>query len=206
MTILNNDRVKLGAVSGMLGPILFITIFTVEGWLRSGYEPLRMYVSELSLGPRGWIQIINFIIYGVLFLLFAFSVFIKFKKISRTGPILLMIIGISILIAGIFVVDPVTTLANQMTLHGKLHSLVSAVIFSLWPISCFVFSRQFQRYSNWQSLYYWSLLAGIITALGAIFLSISNFFNPWFGLIQRITIITYLSWQFSFATKLFKKN
>jgi hypothetical protein len=41
----------------MIGPALFVLVFTLEGWLRPGYDPLAMYVSALSLGPSGWIQI-----------------------------------------------------------------------------------------------------------------------------------------------------
>ena len=38
----------------MIGPALFVSIFTIEGWLRPGYSACSMFVSELSLGPRGW--------------------------------------------------------------------------------------------------------------------------------------------------------
>jgi len=57
------ERVKMGKVNlkqrrmtagaGMLGPALFVGVFTLEGWLRPGYAPKAMYISALSLGPRG---------------------------------------------------------------------------------------------------------------------------------------------------------
>ena len=46
----------------MIGPALFVVTFTIEGCLRPGYRAREMFVSELSLGPRGWIQIANFIV------------------------------------------------------------------------------------------------------------------------------------------------
>ena len=62
---------QLAAWAGIIGTTLFVAIFTLEGWYRPGYEPLKIYVSALSLGPRGGIQILNFILFGVL--LFVFS-------------------------------------------------------------------------------------------------------------------------------------
>ena len=50
------------ARAGLLAPILFVTVFTIAGLLRQGYDPLSTYVSELALGSGGWIQMLNFII------------------------------------------------------------------------------------------------------------------------------------------------
>ncbi len=81
--------------AGMIGPAFFVTVFTVEGWLRPGYEPLKTYVSALSLGPRGWIQIANFILFGGLLFLFTRGVAAEFPKgkASRSGLTLLTIIA-----------------------------------------------------------------------------------------------------------------
>src|SRR5688572_20204514 len=114
------DRRRLAAWAGMIGSILFVATFTLEGWLRPGYQPARMFVSELALGPRGWIQAVNFVVFGVLFLVFAWGVAAAFPdgKASRAGPILLMIIGASFLASGFFVMDPVATPPDQTSLHG----------------------------------------------------------------------------------------
>ena len=58
----------------MIAPVLFVAVFTIEGSLRVGYDPISSYVSELSLGPRGWIQIANFVVFGALVLVFASGV------------------------------------------------------------------------------------------------------------------------------------
>src|SRR5262249_37750539 len=89
------DSRTLAAWAGMIGPALFVTVFTLEGWLRTGYDPLSMYISELSLGPRGWIQIANFIVLGTLLLLFVRGVADEFRegKASSIGPVLLTIIS-----------------------------------------------------------------------------------------------------------------
>ncbi len=57
--------------AGMIGPVHIVSIFIIEGRLRVGYNSLAMYVSALSLGPSGWVQILNFVIFGLLLLAFA---------------------------------------------------------------------------------------------------------------------------------------
>jgi uncharacterized protein DUF998 len=204
------DRNRAAAWAGMVGPTLFAAIFTIEGWLRPGYQARGMFVSELALGPRGWIQVANFIVFGVLFLLFTRGVAAEFHdgKASRVGPVLLTIIGISFLASGPFVMDPVTTPPDQMSWHGKLHmNLFGALVFSLSPVSCFVFIRRFREDPKWRSLQWWTLAAGTITAAVLIVMAVGptqppaapNVFNQWRGLIQRTFIVTYLSWIFTFA-------
>jgi|SRR5208282_1995904 len=210
LTKTTTDRRQLAAWAGMIGPALFVATFTLEGWFRPGYESRGMFVSELALGPGGWIQIVNFVVFGALFLVFTRGVAAEFQdgKASRIGPILLTIIGVSFLASGIFVMDPVTTPLDQMSWHGKLHTnLFGALVFSLSPISCFVFLRRFHEDPKWRSLQWWTLAAGMITAAAVVVMSVGparppaapNAFNEWIGLIQRTFIVTYLSWQFTFA-------
>jgi hypothetical protein len=210
------DRRQLAAWAGMIGPTLFVAIFTLEGWLRPGYDPLGMFVSELSLGPRGWIQIVNFVVFGVLFFVFTRGVAAEFQegKASRAGPILLTIIAISFLVSGPFVMDPVTIPPDQMSWHGKLHSFFGALVFSLSPVSCFVFLHRFREDPKWRSLQWWTLAAGTIIAASVVVMSIGptqppaapNVFNEWVGVIQRTAIVTYLSWLFTFALGLRRRS
>ena len=202
---------KLATWAGMIGSALFVAVFMVEGWLRPGYNPLSMYVSELSLGPRGWIQIVNFILWGLLFLIFTRGVANEFKdgKASKAGPILFTIIALSFLISGPLVTDP-ATIFMQMSLHGKLHGIFGALVFSLAPVSCFVFYRRFRDDSKWQNLSRWTLTACVIIVMSVVLMKVgqisSNPVNAWVGLIQRIALITYLSWIFTFALALYRNS
>jgi len=208
MRKLTKGQRQLAVWAGIIGPLLFVAIFMLEGWLRPGYEPLKMYVSALSLGPRGWIQMFNFIIFGVLLLVFTRGVAAEFKsgKASRGGFILLTIIAILFLISGPFVMDPTGTPLNQVTVHGTIHGLAGGIVFILMPISCFVFLRRFREDAKWQSLQWWTLVLGIIIAAAVILLTVStklpdiqNVFIDWLGLIQRTIIVPYMLWLFIFA-------
>jgi hypothetical protein len=175
-----------------------------------------MFVSELSLGPRGWIQIVNFIVFGVLFLLFTRGVAAEFKegKGSKAGPILLTIIGVSLLVSGPFVMDPASTPRSEWSWHGTLHQLFGGFVFSLSPLSCFVFLRRFWQDPKWQRLRWWTLTVGIVTLTAVVVMRVGptlpagppNTFNAWIGFIQRMILIPYLAWIFTFAVALHRRT
>jgi hypothetical protein len=48
------------ALAGVVGPILFIALFTLAGLLRPGYSAIRDAISDLGIGPNAWIQNANF--------------------------------------------------------------------------------------------------------------------------------------------------
>jgi hypothetical protein len=156
----------LAAWSGMIGAALFVAVFLVEGWIRPGYRPLAEYVSALSLGGRGWIQIFNFVIFGALLFGFTRAVAAEFPsgKASRWGLILLTIIAIGYFFSGPFVMDPAGTPLAEATFHGTLHGILGAIVFLLMPITIFVFWRRFRSDPKWQFLQGWTLVLGILCA------------------------------------------
>ena len=211
----NSNRRVLAGWAGMIGSALFVTVFTIEGWLRPSYDWRNTFISELSIGPRGWVQIFNFIILGVLFLIFTWGIAAEFRdgKASKWGPILLAIIGFSFLVSGPLVTDVAGTPRDQMSLQGIFHGIFGAFVFSLSPVSVFVFWRRFREDPNWKHLQGRTLIAGIITTVALIIFTASakqpiqpNVFTPWNGLIQRMVIVPYLIWIFTFAFALRNKG
>jgi hypothetical membrane protein len=193
-------------LAGMLGPALFIATFTIEGLLRPGYDPRRMFVSELALGPRGWVQALNFWVLGLLLLAFSIGVAAELSRprdlASRAGPILLGIISICLFLSGFFATDPIGTPREQMSLTGRLHSLLGALVFSLAPVTCFVFWARFREHAAWHRFARWTLLAGIVTTVSVVGLSVGP--AGVMGLIQRTHLVTFLTWIFTFAWRLYQ--
>jgi uncharacterized membrane protein len=66
---------------GVIGPLLFILVFLIEGATRPGYSAWRTDVSYLALSNQGWEQIANFIVCGSLCIAFA----VGLRRIWRTG-------------------------------------------------------------------------------------------------------------------------
>lgn len=207
---------RLGAWAGIVGPIIFVVIFTVEGCLRPGYEPTAMFVSALSLGSLGWIQILNFVVVGLSFLAFARGMAAQFSTgtASRAAPILFAIIGLSLVGSGPFVMDPAGTPFPDMSLHGQVHQLLGALVFLLGPASSFVLFRRFRVEPGWRALGRWSLAAGITMAAAVVLLKLAtlpapsspNALSAWVGLIQRVAIVTLMSWVASVGVSMLRRS
>jgi Protein of unknown function (DUF998) len=209
------NRHQISSLAGMIGPTLFVGVFTIEGWLRPSYHSQEMYVSALSLGLRGWIQITNFVIFGILYLMFTCGVATEFQngKASKAGPILLSISAICFLLSGPFVMDPMDTIRSQMSVHGILHGIFGGIVFSLMPVICFVFLERFRNDPKWRGLQWWTLGAGMIITISVILLTVAtklpevrNSFKDWLGFVQRTAIIPYMIWLFIFALGLNRRK
>jgi len=214
MRNLTTSQRKISAWAGIIGPALFVLVFTIEGFLRPGYSTLKDFISALSLGSRGWIQIVNFILFGILLLLFTLGVAREFKsgKASRWGVILLLALGICFLLSGPFIEDVTGTPFSGSSVHGILHGIFGGIVFVVMPITCFVFLRRFREDPKWHSLKIWTLVLGIIISSGVFMMIVSIkipttavYFTNWNGLIQRIALVPWMIWLFVFAVGMLKR-
>ncbi|SDL26310.1 Protein of unknown function [Arthrobacter sp. ov407] len=194
-------------MAGMVGSVLFVSVFTVYGWLCPGYSPTRMFVSELSLGPYGWVQMLNFVLTGALVLVFGRGLAAHFSTgaASRAGPVLVQCMGVSLMVSGVFATDP-SAMFDQASAHGLVHGIFGALFFTLAPVSCFVFYRRFRSDRAWRPMAGWTLAAGVVLTLGVGLLKLSQ--QPgsglfeWKGLVQRVILVTVMAWIFAVAFRL----
>jgi hypothetical membrane protein len=210
-----DNQIRLATLAGMIGPALFVIAFTLEGRLRAGYDPQSMFISALSLGPYGWMQITNFILLGVLLLAFTFALRSEFKgvKTARGGIVLSTIIASLYLLSGPFVMDPTTGTSASTTFHGTLHGIFGGIVFLLMPICIFTFLRTFKNDPKWRSFHGWTLAFAIFLTAAVTFFTITTkppslqpMFGAWFGIIQRTALIPFMVWMFLFALRMYKQR
>jgi hypothetical protein len=200
-------RVRTAGAAGMAGASAFVIIFTLDGWLTPGYSPAGMFVSELSLGPLGWVQILNFVLTGTLIVMFGRGLAQHFRTgpASRAGPILMVTIGVSLIASGPFITDP-SAMFDQSTIHGMVHGIFGAIVFTLGPLSCYVFYRRFRIDRAWRDLAGWTLASGLTLTVGIGALKFSqqpgSALYEWKGLVQRILLVILMTWIFVVASRL----
>jgi len=197
---------RLLLACGVIGPVLFVVVFLIEGATRADYDPLRHPVSSLSIGDLGWMQVANFIITGSLLLAFAFGLGQALRPSTRVawGPLLIGLVAIGLIGSGLFITDPLSgyppgtpLVPTDRTVHGILHDLFGTPVFLGLPIACFVFSRRFARLGE-RGWAIYSVLTGF-AMLVAFFLARLAFrqtpgFADFGGLFQRVTIIIGWVW------------
>ena len=207
---------RLLLACGVIGPLLFIILFLIEGATRANYNPFRYPISSLSIGALGWMQAVNFLILGTLLVAFAIGMrrVLRGSRGGVWGPLLIGLAGIGLFGAGIFTTDPIygyppdaPLVLAQYTVHGHLHDLCSVLFFAGVPIACFVFCRRFVTLGErgW-ALY--SLLSGlgmlaffVLAAIG--FEQIPGFVNV-AGVFQRLSISIGLIWIALLALRLMR--
>ncbi|RCG16787.1 DUF998 domain-containing protein [Streptomyces diacarni] len=184
---------------GMAAGPLFTATYLLEGAGRVHYKSSRHPVSSLALGPAGWAQTANFLVAGLLSLLFAVGLW-------RTGPshwgaLLIGVWAVGLLGAGAFRTDPVSGYPvgtpdqlQHPTRVGALHDLFSLIGFLALAVACFVFAL-----SNSPG---WALYS---TASGALFATTMTLASAAFsqherwvdlgGLLQRVALTIGWTWQ-----------
>ena len=201
----------LAAIAGTVGPVQFFLVLLVEGALRPGYRPLRDTISELSLGPRGWIQTANFLVFGLLFIVFARGVkaSVNDTRATRLGATLLLVIGVGVLGCGLFRAEHWPP--SSMSLAGVLHLLCAIVlVFALLPVATGVMARAFSADARWRSLGRMTRLTSLLTLallVGGLALTSPpgqppRIGNVYAGLVQRIDVAVFLAWQIAVARRI----
>lgn len=207
----DGKRIHRAAAAGLLAPVVFVTTFAVLGWLRPAYRPNSMFVSELSIGPLGWLQIVNFIVTGALIFFFARELQLPFadRKRTRVVSVLLQIMGLCLIGSGPFITDP-ASLFNQHTVHGLIHGIFGAAVFSLAPVICFFVYRLFPRSARWRAWAVWTLLVCCLLVVTIGFLKTSQFprseLYAWKGLIQRVFLVAFMAWLFGLSVTIFRTS
>ncbi|MGH3716096.1 MAG: DUF998 domain-containing protein [Micromonosporaceae bacterium] len=101
----NLDYTRTAAWAGIVGPVLFTAGYMAQEIARHGdYSPVAEPVSALEAGPYGWIQQVNFVVFGVLTLGFALGLHRGMPR-TRAGiaaPAVFAVSGVALLLAAAF--------------------------------------------------------------------------------------------------------
>jgi hypothetical membrane protein len=102
----------------------------------------------LTLGELGWIRSANFVASGVLMLAFAVGPR-RLRRVGTWGPVLIVVFGAGLIVAGVFVPDPAWDLPSapddipgQLSLHAALHGVGFTLAFVGVSLACLVFARR----------------------------------------------------------------
>lgn len=191
---------------GVVGPLLFIVVFFIEGFTRPGYDPYHSMVSELSLSSWGWQQIANFLMCGTLML--AGTIGLRHISTSRWAVRVLTVTALGMLMAGVFQTDPGLAYpadaphalpVGAHSWHGELHGIAGAIVFFSLPIATGFMAAWFggRHDRPWLAYTLGTLIVGFAT-----FMVSMAFPDGPAGVFQRLTIVTYFTW-FSMLTRHF---
>ena len=194
------NRQRFYALCGAIAPILFTIMVIIESLLRPGFSQIYSTVSELGLGNLAILQIINFIIFGLLLIGFTIG-FSKYLK-TRSGKAvtgLLITFSLAVIFAGVAFLFQWSSPYNTVILA---HSVASIIGFYAIFIAQLL-TWQALKGSNqniWKNYRRYSLISGIVTVIVLFYIP----FSLYQGLFERVFIAVWLIWIEVTAIKLYR--
>ena len=164
------ERKLLGC--GLVAGPLFIAASLTQAFTRKGFDLGRHPISLLSLGAPGWVQIVNFVVCGILYMLGAVGLrkALGQSRGGTWGPLLIGVTGVGLIISGVFTADPgagfppgAPSGAPTMSWHGLLHEFGFVLTFVAAISACLVLVRRYaaERRRSW-------MVAALMTPIAAL--------------------------------------
>jgi hypothetical protein len=201
---------KFLMLCGSFAAILYVGTVILGGLLRPGYSHLFEAISELVAdgAPNRALLSSLFLVYNTLLSIFGIGLFLKVRDQSRgriSGSVgslaLTLLVGVAgILMELVFPQDPgglPTTFAGTMHIVmasvASLGTMIALLMLGLW----FRNTAELKGYS----IYSLISVAVIFVSGGLTAAAMANSY-PLFGLLERITIGTFIVWMFIIGLKM----
>jgi len=193
---MTTTQLRLAAWAGIIGPVLFFfTWMAQELFLTEGYSPISHSVSALAAWPHGWVQNVNFVVFGLLTIWFAVGLHrgLASSRFGIAGPALFAVTGLGLIWAAVF---PLRLNAAGDFVPG-LHPVGGSLFFIGSALALLVISFRVARDPDWAHLTVPVRLAGILVIV-SIPVTIMFFGTPdaplwdWGGLAQRILVLALI--------------
>jgi hypothetical protein len=192
----------------LIGGGLFVAVILVAGYLTPGYSHARQSISELAAPgtPAHWlVRWMGFVPLGLSFLFFAIQ---SGRWFSTSIPsALFLLIGLSIMLAGIFSTDPEN---RRDSASGKIHAGAVIVLLLLLSAAPFTFSiASLYKIPPPEWFLAFSFVMGILVSilvapssndvLARGLMLFQRTSNPVLGLLQRLVLILHAIWWLVFS-------
>lgn len=205
---MKRTTLKILTLGGLVGPILFTIIILVSAYLRSDYDHMHNFISELGATNTPNEQLMNFAGFmpsGLLIGLFGISLLYLVPKniISKIGSLLVIIFGLGMTLAGTFSCDlgcPPTG-----SLESIIHNRVSAVTFISVILGIILLGVSFRKSEFFRKIALYSVISGIISAFLLIVMINSSESKILTGLWQRLLLFSIFLWTSIVGLRIFRE-
>ena len=185
----------ISCYAGGLFVLLLVGLHVIE----PEYDPTWRFVSEYALGRFGWVMSVAFSALAVSLLGTVVAVARHVRTVAGyLGLVIIAIAVAGLLIAAVFVTDPITTAPDAYSVSGRLHVLGASLDWS--PIGMVLSGWALSRTAGWRRHRRVLLLtAALPVALTLAFtaaLPHDGHYGPgvYAGLIGRLMLVSYLGW------------
>jgi len=139
------------ALVSIFSGALFVLLLCSLHLLQPEFDPTWRFISEYALGDFGWMMHLAFGLLALAQISIAITIFPHIRTV--TGYIGLVILGISaigVIIAGIFVTDPISVSPDDATFSGSMHSIGAMLDYT--PLAALLISLSLCRLDVWRPM------------------------------------------------------
>ncbi|HET6562923.1 MAG TPA: DUF998 domain-containing protein [Marmoricola sp.] len=183
----------------------FVAVVLAQDALRSDVSEVEHWVSHLSLGPDGWVNIAALTLAGLATL--ALRRPVRDRSGRRWSGRWITVAGVGLVLAGVFVSDapPGTRYDEAVTWHGVLHEVGGGLTFVGLIATCLVTRRMLSHR--------WGLLAAVVLAVAWVGASVMAGISyadggPALpsGIAERVALFTGIAWLIALGLHLHQED
>ena len=195
------------AAAGIVGPVLFVAVVLVQSLLHPDYSQVALPISALAAWPGGWVQNVNFVVFGLLMIAYAIGLHLGMRpgRAGMIGPALLVLSGVGLIVAGF---SPWREVDGDFIVPVG-HRLGAVLSFLGAGSGLIAISRRMAGDPRWRSVATYALASGI--AIVVLFVATFTLVVPpdaplqgWGGLVQRVTIAVWFPCLIVLALRLLR--
>ncbi len=200
--IMRKRSALLALVSGLAAPTTYVAAIFAAGLNRPGYSHFEEPVSALMAGGGGGPLLLGALYaYNLLLLLFGFALAAHAKG-RDTALFVTGIAAVGVAIPGVLMlIFPMDVPGTPPSVAGLIHILMAGigVLGTMAAIAASAYAWRSQRNWRLRNALSWSAI-GLLAASGIAASASMAMHAPFTGLMERITIGTFLVWMAATAT------
>ena len=218
---LNSQRTSLNVGAARFSlyfAVACISLIVILHFLKKDMPPAAHMLSEYAIGEYGWIMQLAFFCWAAscLSLVFTLRPFINSKK-GKVGLALLGIVGLALIMGGIFVIDSPYDEPQVPTQHGSLHGVSAMIGLPGQAIATLLISYSLVKNHQWQSARRSILMLAHFTWISLLLMFASTFImmaisngkfsgETQIGWFNRLLVLMYCGWLITVARQALQIN
>jgi hypothetical membrane protein len=206
--LVRRSKIASLAAAGIAGPTIFAVVALMQSVLRPDHSLVQHPISALAAGPSGWIQNVNFLLFGLLMIAYAVGLHmgVRSSQWGWVGLAFLVLSGIGLMWGGLF---PATDATGAFDEDRLLHIPGFVMTFLGGGIGLMVMSRRMGSDPRWKSVATYALVTGIamlvlILVGGGLVRPPGSPLHAWFGLFQWVLLAVWLPCTVVLALRLLR--
>jgi len=196
-----NSLTKAGIVSGILAPVIWLSLIVVAGAMRPEFSHATQFISELAEtggSTELMMRYAAFCLSGILYLFFAITLAAIFRgdKFAALSAVLVGLDGLGRIGAGLFPCDPG---CEGISSTQELHRLFATVGFLAGVSGSIAWGITLRRYNLLRKYSLYSVVSGSLALLFLLLMSWGENPMPAPGLFEHLATGILSLWVLVFA-------